>query len=72
MSIGQRNVGQIIWGVLLIAMGLLLFVREPYALRAAPTSGFLSFARYFIAVVLILAGGKKLHRYYFLKPPSDE
>jgi hypothetical protein len=72
MPVGQRNVGQIIWGVLLIAMGLLLCVKEPYALRAAPVSGFLSFARYFIAAVLIVAGGKKLHRYYFFKPPSDE
>jgi uncharacterized membrane protein YiaA len=69
----QRNVAQIIWGVLLIAMGMLLCVKKPYAVRLWPESTFLNFARYFIAVLLIVGGAKKLYRLYFSKdkePPS--
>lgn len=69
----QRNMTQVIWGVLLIAMGLLLCVKEPYAVRLTD-SAFLSFARYFIAILLIVAGAKKLYGIYFAKdeePPSD-
>ena len=75
MTAGQSNVGQIIWAVILIAMGVLLCVTEPYALRETPDSPFLNFARYFIAAVLIVAGAKKLRRFYSDKdkePPSQE
>jgi len=73
MAFDQRNLTQIIWAVLLITMGVLLCVKEPYALRVSPGSAFLSFARYFIAVFLIVGGAKKLYKSYFLKdkePPS--
>ncbi len=73
MAFDRRNLKQIIWGVLLIAMGVLLCVKEPYALRVSPGFTFLSFARYFIAVFLIIGGAKKLYRLYFFKdkePPS--
>jgi hypothetical protein len=74
MAFHQRNIAQIIWGVLLIAMGVVLCVKKPYALRLSPESTFLNFARYFIAVFLIVGGAKKLYRLYFLKdkePPTD-
>jgi hypothetical protein len=56
-------------------MGVLLCVTTPYALRVSTDSAFLSFARYFIAVLLIVAGAKKLYGFYFAKdkePPSGE
>ena len=74
MAAGQYNIPQIVWGILLIAMGLLLCLREPYALRAQD-SAFLIFARYFIAALLVTAGVKKLHRFYFGKdkePPQEK
>ena len=74
MAFGKRDSTQVIWGVLLIAMGILLFVTTPPALRLSPDSGFLNFCRYFIAIFLILGGGKKLYRHYLVKdkePPSD-
>ncbi len=73
MAFDQRNPKQIIWGVILIAMGVLLCVKEPYALRVSPESTFLSFTRYFIAVFLIVGGAKKLYGVYVSKekdPPS--
>ena len=73
MAFDQRNLKQIIWGVILIAMGVLLCVKEPYALHVSSDSAFLNFARYFIALFLIVGGAKKLYRLYFSKdkePPS--
>ena len=67
MAFDQRNLTQTIWGVLLIAMGVLLCVKEPPALGLVPKSGFLTFARYFISLFLIVGGGKKLYRLYFSK-----
>ena len=74
MAIKQRSPGQLIWGILLVAMGVLLCVKKPYALQISPESAFLSFARYFIAALLIVAGAKKLYGLYSAKdeePPSD-
>ncbi len=75
MASDQRNPTQVIWGVLLIAMGVLLCVTTPYALRVSADSTFLNFARYFIAVLLIVAGAKKFYGFYFARdkePPSGE
>ncbi len=74
MAFDKRNLTQVLWGVLLIGMGVLLCVKEPYALRLSPGFTFLSFSRYFIAVFLIVAGAKKLYTLYFVEdkePPSD-
>jgi len=74
MAFDRRRLGQIIWGLLLIAMGVVLCVTEPYALRMSPDSPFLNFARYFIAVLLIGGGAIKLYKSYFSKdkePHSD-
>ena len=67
MGYDKRNLTQTIWGVLLIGMGVLLCVKESPALRVAPESGFLTFARYFISLFLIVGGVKKLYRLYFSK-----
>ncbi len=71
MSFDQPKLGQIVWAILLIAMGMLLCVKTPYAIREAPGSWFLSFARYFIAVALIGGGLKKLYTQYFSKPEES-
>ena len=73
MAFDQHNLKQVLWGVLLIGMGVLLCVKEPYALRVSTDSAFLRFTRYFIALFLIVGGAKKLYKLYFLKdkePPS--
>jgi len=67
MASDQRNLTQVIWGVLFVAMGVLLCVTTPYALRVSADSAFLNFARYFIAVLLIVAGAKKLYGFYSAK-----
>ncbi len=72
MAFDKRNVAQIVWGVLLIAMGVLLCVKTPYALRSSPGFTFLNFARYLIAVLLIWGGGKKLYKLYFIKDKNKD
>ena len=71
MAFEQHKTAQTVWGVLLTAMGVLLFVKTPYALRQVPESFFLNFARYFIAVILVLGGAKRLHALYFSKPEES-
>jgi hypothetical protein len=68
MAFDQRKSVQTIWAILLTIMGVLLCVKTPYALRQAPESGFLNFARYFVAVFLIAGGVRKLYTLYFPKP----
>lgn len=75
MASDERNLTQLIWGLLLVAMGVLLCVKEPDAIKLSPGFTFLNFCRYFIAVVLIGGGAKKLFRLYFVKdkePPVDQ
>ncbi len=75
MAFQQHDLTQVLWGVLLVAMGLLLCITTPYALRASPDAAFLNFARYFIALVLIVAGAQRLYRLYSPKdkePPTGE
>ena len=71
MALDQRSAVQTVWAVLLTAMGVLLCLKTPYALRQAPASGFLSFARYFIGAFLIVGGIKKLYRLYLSKPKES-
>jgi hypothetical protein len=71
MASDQRKSVQTIWAILLTVMGVLLCVKTPYALRQAPESGFLNFARYFIAVFLIGGGLRKLYTLYFPKPEES-
>ena len=68
MGFEQNKSTQTVWAILLMAMGLLLFIKTPYAISQFPQSHFLSFARYVIAVMLIVAGGRKLYLLYFCRP----
>ena len=72
MAFDQRKSTQTIWAVLLTAMGLLLCLKTPYALRQAPESGFLNFARYFIGALLAIGGGRKLYALFFAKPKASQ
>ncbi len=67
MASDQRNLTQVLWGILLVAMGVLLCVKEPAAVRLSPGFSFLNFSRYFIAFFLIVGGAKKLLGLYFVK-----
>jgi len=58
---------QTIWAVLLMAMGLLLCLKTPPILQQLPASGFLSFARYFMGIFLIVGGLKKFYGLYISK-----
>jgi hypothetical protein len=71
MASDQRKSVQTIWAILLTVMGVLLCVKTPPVLRQAPDSGFLNFARYFIAVFLIAGGVRKLYTLYFPKPKDS-
>jgi len=71
MALDQHRTVQTVWAVLLAAMGVLLCIKTPYVLRQAPASGFLSFARYFIGALLIVAGMKRLYGLYFSKPKES-
>jgi hypothetical protein len=67
MASDQRNLTQLIWGLLLVAMGVLLCVKEPDAIELSPGFTFLNFCRYFIALLLIGGGAKKVYRLYFVR-----
>lgn len=74
MGTDKNKSGQTIWAVLLTAMGLLVCIKTPYALRQLPESGFLNFTRYFVGAILIVGGLKKLYGLYFDKgdtPPGE-
>lgn len=64
MAYDQHKTLQNIWAVLLIAMGLLLCLKTPYAIRQGDGTGFLNFARYFIGVFLIVGGARKFYALY--------
>ena len=75
MAFDRRDLPKLIWPVLLIAMGVLLSITTPYAIRESPDSAFLNFARYFIALMLIVGGAKRIHKLYLSKqkkPPPEE
>jgi hypothetical protein len=71
MAFDQRKSAQAVWAILLMAMGVLLVVKTPYALRQGHGSGFLQLARYFIAVFLIAGGVRKLYALYSSKPKDS-
>jgi hypothetical protein len=74
VALDHRDLRKLVWGVLLVAMGLLLCFSTPYAVRMSPDSGFLNFSRYFIAIFLIVAGAQRLYKLYYPKdrePPRD-
>ena len=68
MAFDQHKSVQTVWAALLIGMGVLLCIRTPYALQDTSGASFLNFARYFIAIFLIVGGVKKLYGIYFSTP----
>ncbi len=64
MAYDQHKTLQSIWAVLLTAMGLLLCIKTPYAIRQGYGTGFLNLARYFIGAFLILGGARKFYALY--------
>lgn len=76
MGFGRNNGVQLVWAVLLTAMGILLLFKTPYAIRAGNDSGFLNFARYFIGAFLIVGGIRKFFALYITSKkttaPDDE
>jgi hypothetical protein len=74
MAIDQGKTVQTVWAVVLMAMGVALCFKTPYAVRESP-SGFLNFSRYLIGVLLAVGGVKKFYNLYFGKhkeiPPEE-
>jgi hypothetical protein len=68
MALDHHKSVQTVWAALLIAMGVLLCVKTPHALQNTSGPSFLSFARYFIAILLIVGGAKKLYGLYICRP----
>ncbi len=73
MGLDRNNGVQLVWAVLLTAMGVLLLFKTPYAIRAGYDSGFLNFARYFIGAFLIVGGVRKFFALYMVnkKTPTS-
>lgn len=75
MGPARSNLIGTVWAVLLIAMGVVLFIKKPYAVEQTPQSPFLNISRYIIALLLAVGGAKRLYKLYFAKdadaPPSD-
>jgi len=71
MSDNKSNF-QVVWGIALVMMGVMFFFRIPQVIPKieqigtfSSAIGFIKFCLYFIAVMLIAGGGKKLHRQFF-------
>lgn len=62
---------QVVWGIALVLMGVMFFFRIPQVVPEiekigtfSAVMGFIKFCLYFIAVMLIAGGGKKLYRQF--------
>lgn len=75
MAIDQGKTVQTVWAFVLMAMGVALCFKTPYAVRESPDSGFLNFSRYLIGVLLAVGGVKKFYNLHFGKhkeiPPEE-
>lgn len=71
----QKKTIQIIWGVLLFAAGLVMFITIPGKVRAYQDAGQyifgLRFGLYFVSVFLMVGGGKKIFDYTKGTPKND-
>ena len=68
MSDKKSNV-QVVWGIALVMMGVMVFFRIPQVIPEieqigtfSSSIGFIKFCFYFMAVMLVAGGGKKLYR----------
>jgi len=62
---------QIVWGIALVMMGIMVFFRIPQVIPEieqigtfSSSIGFIKFCFYFMAVMLVAGGGKKLYRQF--------
>jgi hypothetical protein len=67
----KKNNFQIVWGIALVMMGIMVLFRIPQVMPEiqkietfASSIGFIKFCFYFMAVMLIAGGGKKLYRQF--------
>jgi len=70
MSDNKSNF-QVVWGIALVAMGIMVLFRIPQVMPKieqigtfSSSIGFIKFCFYFMAVMLIAGGGKKLHHQF--------
>jgi cobalamin biosynthesis protein CobD/CbiB len=73
----KKSTFQLIWGILLLLVGVGVFFRIPQVMpeikkiaHFAPYIIFIYFCFYLLAVLLIVGGGKKVYAY--LKPSKEE
>ena len=62
---------QVVWGIALVSMGVMVLFRIPQVMPRieqietfSSSIGFIKFCFYFMAVMLIAGGGKKLYRQF--------
>ena len=62
---------QVVWGIALVLMGVMVFFRIPQVMPKieqietfSSSIGFIKFCFYFMAVMLVAGGGKKLYRQF--------
>ena len=70
---------QLVWGVMLVLAGIGVIYRIPQVIpqlkqfeQYAAAIGFIYFCAYFIAVALIVGGGRKIYRYWRETINTDE
>ncbi len=75
----NRVIPQLIWGGLLLAAGLGMFIRIPQVMprieameQFASIGPFIRFCLYLIGILLVGGGGKKLYNNYHRLAGSDE
>jgi hypothetical protein len=70
---------QVVWGIALVMMGIMVFFRIPQVIPEieqigtfSSSIGFIKFCFYFMAVMLIAGGGKKLYRQFIDQKKAAE
>ena len=70
---------QVVWGIALVMMGIMVFFRIPQVMPEieqigtfSSSIGFIKFCFYFMAVMLIAGGGKKLYRQFIDQKKAAE
>ncbi len=73
----KEDLFQLIWGIALTCAGVMMFFYIPQRLadiRQQFTTGtsFLRFCLYMISILLIIGGGKKIHKYFVAKNQNEK
>jgi hypothetical protein len=76
---GKKSNFQVVWGLALVMMGIMVFFRIPQVIPEieqigtfSSSIGFIKFCFYFMAVMLIAGGGKKLYRQFIDQKKAAE